>query len=77
MSEKTLSGLANKIFEALKQTPHEFVGRSEIAQRMGKRQLNARDVAALDFLVEMGRAEKVRVKDPRPIGYRFEYRSVT
>ena len=76
MTEETLSQLANRLLEALKQTPDKFVGRSELAQRIGKRQLNARDIAALDFLVEMGRVEKLRVDDPRPIGYRFEYRAM-
>ncbi len=76
MSEETLSELANRLLGALRQTPDKLVRRSELAQRVGKRQLNARDVAALDFLVEMGRVEKVRVDDPRPVGYRFEYRAV-
>ena len=75
MSEETLSELADKLLSALKQTPDEFVKRSDLAHRVGKRQLNARDVAALDFLVEMKRVEKRRVEDPRPVGYRFEYRA--
>lgn len=75
MGEDTLAQLGEKLLNALRESPDEFVGRAEIARRIGKRQLNARDVAALDFLVELGRVEKMRVDDPRPVGYRMEYRA--
>ena len=75
MTEETLAELGEKLLNALKQSPDEFIGRAELARRVGKRQLNARDVAALDFLVEIRRAEKLRVDDPRPVGYRMEYRA--
>lgn len=75
MGEETLAKLGERLLSALKESLGEFVGRAEIARRIGKRQLNARDVAALDYLVEIGRAEKLRVDDPRPVGYRMEYRA--
>lgn len=74
--ELSLSELALKLLDALKETPGELTGRNDLAKRIGKNKLNAREVAALDLLVETGRAERVRVEDPRPVGYRFEYRSI-
>ncbi len=70
----SLSELADRLSQALQTTPDSFVSRAEVAKRIGKKQLSAREVAALDFLVEVGRAEVQKVPDPRPIGYRFEYK---
>lgn len=75
VEEVSLTELADQLLAALNCTPGQLVGRSELAKRLNKSRLNVREIAALDMLAETGRAERVRVEDPRPIGYRYEYRS--
>lgn len=74
--KSTFGERADKLQAVIEQTPGVTVKRSEIARRLGKKQLNPSDVAALDYLAEAGRIEQVKVEDSTPIGYRFEYKAL-
>lgn len=75
VASETLAQLADRLLGILQEKPGQFVGRGKLAKRIGKTRLNARDVSALEYLAETGRIEMKKFNDPRPLGFRYEYRS--
>jgi hypothetical protein len=65
---------SEKILEILRQTPREWVSRSAIAEKLGRKRLNPYDLAALTVLAEKGQIKEKREKMPGYIGFQWVYR---
>ena len=77
MVEKVTSRLSKQsdtLLNVLKDSPGEWLTRSEIARMLDKRKLSAYDIAMLEILQEKELIE-IKHRDNRtPIGYEFVYR---
>ena len=77
MVEKVTSRLSkhsDTLLGVLRDSPGEWLTRSEIARMLDKRKLSAYDVAMLEILQEKELIE-IKHRDNRtPIGYEFVYR---
>lgn len=69
-----LSSEAEKLLEAIRGSKAEWLTRAMIAQHLGKRRLNPMEIALLEMLNGLGMIEIAIRDDPRPVGYRYEYR---
>lgn len=63
-----------QLLEALRPASGEWLSRSEIAGRLGKRRLNPTDIAILSMLAQVKKIEEREVPTNAPSGRRFEYR---
>lgn len=63
-----------QLLEALEPSPEQWLTRTQIALRLGKRRLNHADIAVLSMLAQMKRIEEREVATNAPSGRRFEYR---
>ena len=70
----TLSERADKIYKAMQKRPDKWWSRAAIAKAIGETRLQGYEVAALDYLIEMGRVEGQRRPIDAPIRERWEYR---
>lgn len=70
-----LPSQAGRVMDVLKANRGVWMTRSQIAAAIGKDRLNPGETASLDMLAAQGKIEAQRVKDPTPIGYRWEYRA--
>jgi hypothetical protein len=66
---------AEKILLILRQSPQDWLSRSGIASRLGRKRLNPFDLAAIQLLLERGQIEARKEKEvPGIIGFAYEYR---
>ena len=74
MSEDRLPERVENVLNALRSSETEWVSRRVLAEKLGRRQLNQLDVAALTLLEAQGQIEVERRPDPRPVAVVYYYR---
>jgi hypothetical protein len=75
MAEKErLMERMNQVINVLRSRNGDWLSRSQLAQGLGRRQLNQLDITAITLLEERGQIEVERKPDPRPAGVVFRYR---
>ncbi|MAS37349.1 MAG: hypothetical protein CL610_25330 [Anaerolineaceae bacterium] len=77
MVEKVTSRLGKQsdmLLRVLKETPEDWLTRSDIARLLEKRKLSSYDIAMLEVLQEKGLIEIEHRDNRTPIGYEFVYR---
>lgn len=77
MIDKSTSRLEKQshlLLAVLRDSPGEWLTRSDIAKALEKRKLSPYDIAMLEFLQEKGLIEIQHRDNRTPIGYEFVYR---
>ena len=65
---------SDMLLRVLKETPEDWLTRSDIARLLEKRKLSSYDIAMLEVLQEKGLIEIEHRDNRTPIGYEFVYR---
>ncbi len=73
-SESPLTPQARHIYELLSEAG-KWVGRAELATKLGKSTLNKWDIALLARLTALGLIESRKIPYHGPIGYEWQYRA--
>lgn len=69
-----LDAQSQKILDILKESG-EWLNRRDVAQAMGKKQLNPYDIAILQVLAAQGLIETDRKDNNSPVGWEWVYRA--
>jgi len=73
MADNELSPQEQAMINALSQD--EWISRSELARRLGKKRMTATDAVTLAVLIADDLVETQRVADNRPVGFAVKYRA--